>query len=90
MIEQALTRLSSIPADKVLHFAAGVVLFAVALPFTGSTYALVVAVVAGFVKELYDALNKENHTPTSGTLWSHRLVAIWDSSALTFKERSQC
>jgi hypothetical protein len=63
MIEQALTRLSSIPADKVLHFAAGVILFAVALPFTGSTYALVVAVIAGFFKELYDALNKENHTP---------------------------
>jgi hypothetical protein len=63
MIEQTLTRLSSIPADKVLHFAAGVVLFAVALPFTGSTYALVVAVIAGFVKELYDALNKKNHTP---------------------------
>jgi hypothetical protein len=63
MIEQALTRLNSIPADKVLHFAAGAILFAAALPFIGATYALAFAVVAGFVKELYDALNKENHTP---------------------------
>ena len=73
MIEQALTRLSSIPADKVLHFAAGVVLFAVALPFTGSTYALVVAVIAGFLKELYDALNKENHTPD---IWDALVTSV--------------
>jgi hypothetical protein len=63
MISQALTRLSSIPADKVLHFAAGAVLFAVALPFIGATYALAFAVIIGFVKELYDALHKDNHTP---------------------------
>jgi len=58
-----LSKLSSLPADKVLHFAAGVVLFAVALPFIGATYALAFAVIIGFVKELYDALNKEKHTP---------------------------
>jgi hypothetical protein len=63
MIEQALTRLGSTPADKVMHCLMGVVLFAVALPFIGATYALAFAVIAGFVKELYDALNKENHTP---------------------------
>ena len=63
MIEQILTRLNSIPADKTLHFIAGVILFAVFLPFTGPTYALALAVIAGFLKELYDALNKENHTP---------------------------
>jgi hypothetical protein len=68
MIAQIITRLSSIPADKVLHFAAGAILFAVALPFIGATYALAFAVVAGFVKELYDALNKENHT-----------LDIWDA-----------
>ena len=58
-----LSKLSSLPADKVLHFAAGVILFAVALPFIGATYALAFAVIIGFVKELYDALNKEKHTP---------------------------
>ena len=63
MIEQILTRLNSIPADKALHFAAGAILFAVAVPFTGPQYALALAVIAGFFKELYDALNKENHTP---------------------------
>jgi len=63
MIEQVLTRLNNIPADKVAHFAAGAILFAVALPFLGAQYALTLAVIAGFVKELYDALNKENHTP---------------------------
>jgi hypothetical protein len=58
-----LSKLSSLPADKVLHFAAGAILFAVALPFIGATYALAFAVIIGFVKELYDALNKEKHTP---------------------------
>jgi hypothetical protein len=65
-----LSRLSSLPADKVLHFAAGVVLFAVALPFIGATYALAFAVIAGFAKELYDALHKDKHTPD-----------IWDALA---------
>jgi hypothetical protein len=63
MIEAILTRLSSIPADKVMHCLMGVVLFAVFVPFTAPVYALVITVIAGFVKELYDALNKENHTP---------------------------
>jgi hypothetical protein len=63
MIERILTRLNSIPADKALHFAAGVILFAVFLPFTGPQYAFALSVIAGFFKELYDALNKENHTP---------------------------
>ena len=58
-----LSKLSSLPADKVLHFAAGAILFAVALPFIGATYALAFAVIIGFVKELYDALNKHKHTP---------------------------
>lgn len=63
MIESIITRLNSIPADKVAHFAAGAILFAVALPFTAPAYALALAVIAGFLKELYDALNKDNHTP---------------------------
>jgi hypothetical protein len=42
MIEQALTRLNSIPADKIMHCLMGVVLFAVAVPFTAPVYALVI------------------------------------------------
>jgi hypothetical protein len=70
MIERILTRLNSIPADKVSHFAGGAILFAVAVPFMLPAYALAVAVVAGFVKELYDNLNKTKHTPD-----------VWDALA---------
>lgn len=63
MIERILSKLNSIPADKVFHFAGGAILFAVLLPFTGPVYALAAVVVIGFAKELYDALNKESHTP---------------------------
>jgi predicted membrane protein len=63
MIERTLSKLNSIPADKALHFIAGVILFAVAVPFIGPQYAFALAVIAGFVKELYDSLNKDNHTP---------------------------
>jgi len=63
MIEQTLKRLNNISADKVAHFIAGAILFAVFLPFTGPQYAFALSVIAGFLKELYDALNKENHTP---------------------------
>ncbi len=63
MISTILNRLNSIPADKTAHFAVGAVLFAVLLPFIGSVYALAGVTVIGSAKELYDALNKDNHTP---------------------------
>lgn len=39
MLERILSKLNSIPADKVYHFAGGALLFAVLLPFTGPVYA---------------------------------------------------
>lgn len=70
MIEAILSRLNAIPSDKVAHFASGSILFAAALPFAGPRYAMAVVVIAGFAKELYDALNKARHTPD-----------IWDAFA---------
>jgi membrane protein implicated in regulation of membrane protease activity len=66
MIERILTRLNSIPADKALHFAAGVILFAVFLPFTGPQYAFALSVIAGFLlllllRKHHDYL--DNHKP---------------------------
>ena len=70
MISTILTRLNSIPADKTAHFAVGAVLFAVLLPFIGPLYAMVGVTIIGFAKELYDALNKDKHTPD-----------VWDALA---------
>ncbi len=39
MLERILSKLNSIPADKVFHFAGGAILFAVLLPFAGPVYA---------------------------------------------------
>lgn len=63
MIEKLLGGLARLPADKVLHFALGVVLFALWLPFLGSLGALVAVVLAGVLKELYDAVRPGLHTP---------------------------
>jgi hypothetical protein len=63
MIEEILQRLNSIPADKVMHFASGSVLFALCLPFISSHYALVMVVVSGISKELYDTMHNDKHTP---------------------------
>lgn len=70
MIETILSKLNSIPADKVAHFAGGAILFALALPFTGAMYAVVAVTIIGFIKEGYDLLNKTKHTPD-----------VWDALA---------
>ena len=70
MIETLLSKLNSIPADKVYHFAGGAILFALALPFTGPVYAVAAVTIVGFAKEVYDSVNKESHTPD-----------IWDALA---------
>lgn len=70
MIETILAKLNSIPADKVMHFASGVVLFAVMLPFIGAGFALIAVLIIGILKELYDLSHKANHTPD-----------IWDAGA---------
>lgn len=70
MIESILTRLNSIPADKVMHFATGAVLCAALLPWFGPAYALALTMIVGFLKELYDAFHKDTHTPD-----------VWDALA---------
>lgn len=70
MIERILSKLNSIPADKVFHFTGGTILFALALPFTGPVYAVAAVTIVGFAKEVYDMMNKDTHTPD-----------IWDALA---------
>ena len=70
MIERILSKLNSIPTDKVFHFAGGSILFALALPFTGPVYAVAAVTIVGFAKEVYDSVNKDTHTPD-----------IWDAVA---------
>lgn len=45
-----------IPADKLLHFTAGVLAFAAILPFAGSWFAFAAACLAAVGKEAYDHL----------------------------------
>jgi hypothetical protein len=70
MIERILTALNYIPADKVAHFAAGVVLYAMVMPFTDSATALAFACIFGLFKEVYDMAKREKHTPD-----------VWDALA---------
>lgn len=70
MIERILSKLNSIPADKVAHFTGGTILFALALPFLGGMYSVVAVAIVGFAKEVYDSVNKDTHTPD-----------VWDALA---------
>lgn len=60
MIEQILTRLNAIPVDKIYHCLGGVILFAIGQLFG---YGLLLAVVVGFLKEVYDYFHQDKHTP---------------------------
>jgi hypothetical protein len=51
-----------VPADKQMHFIGGLVIAALITPFIGVHSILVVAVVA-LLKEIYDHLHKDIHTP---------------------------
>ena len=59
-MEKILARLNSIPADKVAHCLGGVILFAIGQLFG---YGLLLAVVVGFIKEVYDYFHQDKHTP---------------------------
>jgi hypothetical protein len=52
----------SIPADKQQHFISGAILGIILTPFIGAYSILVVAVIAA-LKEIYDYLHKDIHTP---------------------------
>ena len=59
MIEKVIAWLNAIPADKVSHFAGGVVLFAIGQLFG---IGLILAVAGAVAKEIYDYYHP-NHTP---------------------------
>ena len=63
MIEAILQRLNAIPADKVAHFASGVILFAAAMPFIGPRYAMALVILTSIAKAIYDAFHRDIHTP---------------------------
>lgn len=62
MILNPLTALSSVPADKLGHFTAGVLIYA-ALHFISPTVGLLAVVVAAWGKEVYDYLHRNKHSP---------------------------
>jgi hypothetical protein len=51
-----------VPADKQAHFICGLVIAALLTPFIGA-YSIVVVAVIALLKEIYDYLHKEIHTP---------------------------
>jgi hypothetical protein len=51
-----------VPADKQMHFIGGLVIAALFTPFIGAYSITVVAIVA-LLKEIYDYLHKDIHTP---------------------------
>lgn len=67
MIEKLISKANSIPSDKVAHCLGGVVLFAIGQLFG---YGLALAVIGAVVKEIYDYMHKDTHTPD-----------VWDAIA---------
>ena len=63
LIENILSKLNAIPADKVMHFASGAILFAAAMPFIGPRYAMALVILTSIAKEIYDAFHRDIHTP---------------------------
>jgi len=61
--------LNSIPADKVAHFAVGVLIYA-PLHFIDPVVGLLGVAVVAVGKEVYDYLHRDNHTPD-----------VWDAVA---------
>ena len=51
-----------VPCDKQMHFIGGLVIAAILTPFIGAYSVLVVAIIA-LLKEIYDYLHKDIHTP---------------------------
>jgi hypothetical protein len=51
-----------VPADKQAHFLCGLVIAALLTPFIGA-YSIVVVAIVALLKEIYDYLHKDIHTP---------------------------
>jgi len=61
MIENIIQKLNSIPADKVQHFAVGVIVFSFGSLINVLAASIAVVLIAA-AKEVYDYLNKDVHT----------------------------
>ena len=61
MIENLIQKLNSIPADKVQHFAVGVIIFTFGSLINVLAASIAVVLIAA-AKEAYDYLNKDIHT----------------------------
>jgi hypothetical protein len=51
-----------VPIDKFMHFICGLVIAALLTPFIGA-YSIVVVAIIALLKEIYDYLHKDIHTP---------------------------
>ena len=51
-----------VPVDKFMHFVCGLVIAALFTPFIGA-YSIVVVAIVALLKEIYDYLHKDIHTP---------------------------
>jgi hypothetical protein len=51
-----------VPADKQMHMLSGFIIAAVLTPFIGA-YSIVVVAIIALLKEIYDYLHKDIHTP---------------------------
>ena len=51
-----------VPCDKQMHFLCGLVIAALLTPFIGA-YSIVVVAIVALLKEVYDYLHKDIHTP---------------------------
>ena len=51
-----------VPVDKFMHFIGGLVIAALLTPFIGA-YSIVVVAIVALLKEIYDYLHKDIHTP---------------------------
>ena len=60
-----------VPADKQMHFICGLVIAVLLTPFIGA-YSIVVVAIVALLKEIYDYLHKDTHTPD-----------VWDAVATT-------
>jgi hypothetical protein len=53
---------SRVPADKQMHMLSGFLIAVVLTPFIGA-YSIVVVAIIALLKEIYDYLHKDIHTP---------------------------
>jgi hypothetical protein len=51
-----------VPCDKQMHFLSGFIIAAVLTPLIGA-YSIVVVAIVALLKEIYDYLHKDIHTP---------------------------